>query len=671
MKLDVKDLTLEQKLKLLTGKDYWQLDNASGKMPRFFMADGPNGLRKIKEVDGLAQIGTKTDTVTATAMPSLSNVANTWNVEMSRLDAQTIADECIENDVQVLLAPGVNMKRTPLCGRNFEYFSEDPYFAGVMATAYVEGAQDKGVGACLKHYCVNNREAYRFHQSSEVDERTLREIYLPAFEMALKAKPWMVMCSYNPVNGVFLSENKYLLTDVLKGELGFDGVVVSDWGANTSRYKTLLAGLDLEMPFNKNAFDNLKNAYDKGLITEEDVDKAVTNILNMVEKSQKAKAIRKVEWNKQERHQNALKIAKEGVVLLKNQGVLPLTSGKVLVGTPNGFAPLSTGRGSAKVETEYASKPLIQLLKEINGDKVDYDWAVILETIYQQGVESDTILICANSCNEGEGGDRESILVDWRSIDVIKKVAPLREVGKKIVVLVYAGSAIDMSEWIDSVDAVVYCGFGGEVANEAVAEILTGKTVPSGKLAETFPLNLESTYCGAYRGDGYVEEYADRVFVGYRYYEKYKKEVLFPFGHGLSYATFEYSNLKVEKISETEYNVSYDITNKSSIDAKEVSQLYVRDFNAMVVRPVKELKGFSKDLIKAGETKTISLKLDERAFAYYSPIYKKWHVENGAFEIMIGASSQDIKLSKIIKIDLPDHTQNTQEIVVMHAEAEF
>ncbi len=663
MELTVKDFTLEQKLKLLTGKDFWQLDNSNEKMPRFFMADGPNGLRKIIEVDGKAFSSSKSGTVSATAMPSLSTVANSWNLEMSRLDAQVIADECVENNVQLLLAPGVNIKRSPLCGRNFEYFSEDPFLSGSFGSAYVEGLQNKGVGACVKHYCGNNREVYRCEQSSEIDERTLREIYLKAFEMTMNAKPWMTMCSYNPVNGVFLSENKYLLTDVLRGELGFDGVVVSDWGANTSRYKALKAGLDLEMPFKPHSYDNLKNAYDKGLITEEEIDRSVQNLLNMVEKSQQAKAIRKVEWSREQRHQKAVEIAKEGIVLLKNDGALPLTSGKVLVGTPNGFVPKSFGSGSAKVKTDYEITPLWQLLTQMNGDKVKYDWAGDLRTIYKQGIDADTILVAVVGEDDGEGYDRQGIKLTWRSVDVVKKASELRKIGKKVVVLVYAGSAIDMSEWIDDVDAVVYSGYGGEAHEEALAEMLIGKSVPSGKLAETFPLNIESTYCGTDRSDGFVEEYNDRVFVGYRYYEKYNIPVLFPFGYGLSYATFEYSNLKVEKLGETEYTVSYDITNTSKIDAKEVSQVYVKDLNAMVARPIKELKGFSKDLIKAGETKTVTVKLDASAFAYYSTVYKKWHVENGAFEIMVGASSQDIKLSKLIKIELPDETQNTQSIV--------
>jgi beta-glucosidase len=284
------------------------------------MADGPNGLRKIKEVEGQAHSGSKTGTVTATAMPTLSLVATTWNEDLAKLDSATIADECIENDVQVLLAPGVNIKRTPLNGRNFEYISEDPILAGRMAKAYIEGAQEKGVGTSLKHYCANNRESYRFDQSSEVDERTLREIYLLPFEIATKANPWTVMCSYNPINGVFASENKYLLKDVLRDEFGFDGVIVSDWGAVTQRYKSLLASLDLQMPYHKDSFDNLKQALDKGLITEEDIDASVNRILELVEKSQKAKQIRKVEWTKQQRHQNGVEIAKEGIVKAINAG---------------------------------------------------------------------------------------------------------------------------------------------------------------------------------------------------------------------------------------------------------------------------------------------------------------------------------------------------------------
>lgn len=663
MAIDIKCLTLEEKLKLLTGKDFWQLDNTSGQIPRFFLSDGPNGLRKYTEDSKRCGGNAEDEIVKATAMPTLSMVASTWNPELATLDSATIAEDCIENNVQVLLAPGVNIKRTPLNGRNFEYVSEDPLLAGIMGKAYIEGAQNKGVGTSLKHYCVNNRERYRFDQSSELDERTLREIYLLPFEISVKAKPWTVMCSYNPINGVFASENKYLLKDVLRDEFGYDGVIVSDWGAVTSRYKCLKASLDLQMPFHKDSYDNLVNALEKGYITEKDVDESVQRILDMVEKAEKDKSKRKLEWTKAERHENGVKIAKEGVVLLKNNNALPITNGKAIICTPNGFAPYSAGSGSAQVQTEYTPKALWQLLQQENGDKVEYDWAGYLRDAYEKGIFADTIVICVNGEDEGEGYDRERIKINLRSKHVIEKVAPLREMGKKVVVLVYAGSAIDMSEWIDDVDAVVFCGLGGECINEALAPILTGKISPSGKLAETFPISLEDTYCGEYTGDGYVEEYSDRVFVGYRYYEKYGKQVMFPFGHGLSYANFEYSNLQLEKLGETEYNVTFDITNKSNIDGKEVAQVYVKDYNSMVARPEKELKGFKKVLVKAGETVKVSIPLEYRSFAYYSPVYKKWHVENGAFEIMVGASSQDIKLSKTIKVELPEDSQNTQWIV--------
>ena len=483
MAIDIKSLTLEEKLRLLTGEDFWRLYNANGKVPRFFMADGPNGLRKINEDTDFVGSGVESNTVKATAMPSLSTVANTWDTELAYLDSATIADECIENKVDVLLAPGVNIKRTPLCGRNFEYFSEDPYLAGKLAYSYVLGAQDKGVGTSVKHFCMNNRECARTEQSSEVDERTLREIYTLAFEMSIKAKPWLVMCSYNAINGVFASENRPLLHDLLRNEFGFDGVVVSDWGAVTTREKCLKAGLDLQMPFNKTSYDNLMNALESGYITEQDVDVSVQRILDMVEKAEKASNIRKVEWTKAERHANALKIAKDGIVLLKNDGVLPLTKGKVLVGTPNGFKPVCCGTGSAKVETDYVTKPLWQLLTEINGDKVSYDWAGYSRTIYEQGVNADTILVCVNGADEGESYDRETLKINERSLESILRACELRRLGKKVVVLVYAGSAIDMSEWIDLVDGVVFCGFGGESTDEAVASVLTGQTCPSGKLS--------------------------------------------------------------------------------------------------------------------------------------------------------------------------------------------
>ncbi|MBQ4268832.1 MAG: glycosyl hydrolase, partial [Clostridia bacterium] len=360
MKLDIKTLTLDEKLQLLTGKDFWRLETANGKLPEIFLADGPHGLR-MQDVTKEGQ-----PTIPATAMPPLSSLANTWNVELAYLQGATIADDCLENNADVLLAPGVNIKRTPLCGRNFEYFSEDPFLAGMMAKAYIEGVQSKGIGTSLKHFYANNREYDRLYQTSEVDERTAREIYLPAFETALEADPWTVMCSYNPINGIWASENKAALDDLLRKEFGFTGLIVSDWEAVHCGWRAVKATLDLRMPYHKNAYDELKKGYDNGWITEAEIDARVEKILVLMEKAQNKQS---VTTTKEQRHENALAIAREGVVLLKNEGgILPLKGGNIVVEgafkEDQGFG----GGGSAYVTTLYKTESLHTLLAARMGE---------------------------------------------------------------------------------------------------------------------------------------------------------------------------------------------------------------------------------------------------------------------------------------------------------------
>lgn len=658
MKYDVKNFTLEEKLKLLTGKDQWSVYNADGKVKDVIMCDGPHGAKAKLNENASENI----------AMPNLAMLANSWSKDAAYLDGKILADKCVDNGMDVLLAPGVNVKRTPLCGRNFEYFSEDPYLTGELAKSYVCGLQDKGIGATVKHYCCNNREFDRNYQSSEVDERTLREIYLPAFEKTLEAKPWAVMCSYNPINGVYASENKYLLDDVLRKELGFDGLIVSDWAAVHSEFRRIRAGLDLRMPYSPDSFNDLKAAYDKGLITDEQIDACVTRILELVEKTENDK--KKVEYTVEERYANAVSIAQESIVLLKNEdGILPLKSGKILVSGNYALTPPVGGGGSSRVWTEFKHKPLDELLSEkLDGKatvKYTSDTKVLpigemrnVRSAFVAAYDSDAVVLCVGDDDtiEREDYDRESIRLTKRQEEFIKNTA---KANKNVIVVLYSGSAIDMSEWVDDVKAVVYAGFLGNAANDAVANVLTGEAVPSGKLAETFPWSLEDTYTGEETGDGFAERYTDGVFVGYRYYEKVGIPVMFPFGHGLSYADFTYGNLKIKKNGETDYEVSYDITNNSDYAAKEVSQLYVKDVFSMVSRPEKELKGFSKDEIGAHETKTITLKLDFRSFAFFNTSLRRWHVENGAFEISVGASSRDIRLCGRIDIDLPEETQQT------------
>ena len=656
MKYDLKQFTLDEKIKLLCGVDGWHTYDANGKLPSLHLSDGPNGLRKVDE---------NNKTVKATAMPNISTLANTWSTECAYLDGSTIADDCIDNKVDVLLAPGVNIKRTPLCGRNFEYFSEDPYLAGTLAKEYIKGVQDKNIGTSLKHYLANNCETERLHQCSEIDERTLREIYLPAFEKAVEAQPYTVMCSYNLINGIYAAENKKYLNDYLRKEFGFKGLIMSDWGAYRSAYKSVNATLDLVMPYCERHLNNLKMGLEKGYITEEQIDFCAQNVLNLIEKCQ---AEKKTTTTKEQRHENAVKIAEEGIVLLKNNGTLPLKSGKVIIGGACAIDPVLGGGGSAFVETDYQQKNLADLLQKDMGDdsSVEYIHATVWangninrsKAIAQSAYHADSVILCVSTdpATESEGFDRKNIKLCPTHESFILNTA---KHNKNTIVVVYAGSAIDMSAWINEVSAVVLAGYSGEGVNEALSKILSGKTSPSGKLNETYPLSLEDCPVKPNKAQP-VERYSEGVFVGYRYYDTFGVPVLFPFGHGLSYATFEYSNLSVTKTGDTDFEVSYDITNTSSVDAKEVSQLYVKEVFPTVSRPEKELKGFSKDLILAGETKKVTLKLNYRSFAFFSPVLDKWQVENGDFEIMIGSSVSDIKLKARIQLELDEKDQFSQ-----------
>ena len=659
---DIGQLTLEEKIALLTGANEWQTSSADGKLPQVFLSDGPNGLQMFRE--GAAQ--------SATSMPALSLVAQTWDKSLAYLDGETIANDAVENGADVLLAPGVNIKRTPLNGRNFEYFSEDPYLAGVLAREFIKGVQSRGIGACLKHFCANNREKGRRVQTSEIDERALHEIYYRPFEIALEAEPWTVMCAYNPVNGVYASENKKLLKGVLREEFGFKGLIVSDWDSVQNSYKAIRATLDLIMPYNEKTLENVKEALEKGLLTREEIDERVENVLRLLEKIQKAN--KQINATKQERHQNAVKIAKGGITLLKNENsILPLKDGgNYLVVGDLSRTPLG-GLGSAYVKTDYVQKSVAELLGEkLPQSSVDYDpgacacasWAggnrVKLEyakRVYTEAYEKDAVIVFVGGDTESESFDRSHIRLKKEYEELLRNLSRYND---NLIVVVNAASAIDMKDWIDGVKAVVYEGFAGEGTNEALSSILVGETNPSGKLAETFPLDLKDTFTGEDTGDGLVEWYRDGIFVGYRYYEKCKKEVLFPFGYGLSYSQFRYDDLEIEQTGACDFTVSYRITNLSERAGAEISQVYVRDVFSMVIRPEKELKGFEKTFLKAGETKRVSVRLDFRSFAYYNTALEKWHLENGAFLVLVGASSKDVRLTGRINISLDEDGQQSQ-----------
>ena len=686
MKYDLKSLTISEKLELLVGADVWHTSDAGGKLPSLAIHDGPHGLRRTAPFDSEeihpASRGQDLGTIPCTAMPTISSLSYTWNPELAYLDGEVIADECVEHNVDVILAPGVNIKRSPLCGRNFEYFSEDPYLAGIMGKSFIEGAQSRGVGTSLKHFCLNNAEQDRICSSSEADERTIREIYLPAFERALEAKPWTVMCSHNQINGIWASENRRYLNGILRGEFGFDGLIMSDWDATHDSIRAVKASLDLTMSYRQCHVENLKLAYERGELTEGEIDECVGRILDLIDKTEtRAKSPK---YTDAERHAAAVKIAEESIVLLKNNNnTLPLKGGKLLVTGDMVKNPSIGGGGSAHVYPKQEPVNLANEIKanldsaELLGNSPNYSREVVtapltitgINYIASEATRADSIILCiGNDQNlESECFDRTSIRL---APHLEKAIHILAKANKNIIVVLYAGSAIDMTPWIDEVAAVVLAGFGGEGINEAVAKVLCGKVSPSGKLTETYPLCLEDTPSIATRTpstdkifsalqNSLVEKYTEGIFVGYRYYDTAEKEVLFPFGHGLSYADFRYTGLSIEQKGDTNFTVSFSVTNISDIPAKETVQLYVSDVISAVERPKKELKGFKKITLAPGESKQVELDLDYRSFAYYNVSLGDWHVENGDFDILVGSSSRDIRLTERITVELPRVKQYT------------
>ncbi len=656
----VSQMTLEEKAEMCSGSDFWhtraieRLD-----VPAVMVTDGPCGLRKqAGETDHLGLNAS----VAAVSYPTGSCVACSFDRELIRESGEALGDECQAEDVAVLLGPAVNIKRSPLCGRNFEYFSEDPYVAGELAAAYIKGVQSKHIGTSLKHFAANSQEHRRMTSSSEVDERTLREIYLPAFETAVKeAKPWTVMCSYNRLNGVYASENHRLLTEILRDEWGFDGAVVSDWGAVNERPKGVAAGLDLEMPGPGTAnTQKIMQAVKDGSLSEKDLDTAVERVLHFVDEYLTHRRP-DTKFDYEGHHEKARQMADESLVLLKNEeGILPLSKEKK-VAFIGRFAelPRFQGGGSSHVN----SFKVTGALEAAQGLHVSYapGWS-------ENGMESDEKLAVeaveaakAADCAvlfiglpevlESEGFDRKTMRLPECQEKLVTEIA---KVQPNTVVVVHCGSAIEMP-WIDSAKAVIYAYLGGEAVGSAEVDILFGDINPSGKLAETFPLRLEDNPSYLYYfGEGDRTEYREGVFVGYRYYDKKNLPVLFPFGYGLSYTQFAYSDLKLdrENIKDTEtLHVSVKVKNTGNRAGKEIVQLYVQDDESSVIRPVRELKGFEKVSLAPGEEKTVEFALDKRAFAFYDVNLADWRVETGSFTVYIGKSSRDLALSAQVKVE--------------------
>lgn len=671
--MDVKNLvsqmTLEEKAGMLSGLNMWYLKGVERLgIPSVMVTDGPHGLRK--QAGAGDHLGLN-ESVVSICFPTAASLASTFDRELVGKVGEALGDECQAENVSVILGPGANIKRSPLCGRNFEYFSEDPYVAGEMATAHINGVQSKNVGTSLKHYCVNNQETLRMSVDTIVDERTLREIYLAGFETAVKkAQPWTVMGSYNRINGVYGCENPHTLTEILRNDWGFEGYVMTDWGALNDKIASIKAGLDLQMPGGNASFDQeLVDGVKNGLVEEALLDQCCERILNITYRyleNRKENAVFEYEAH----HALARKVETEGAVLLKNEGVLPIASGKkvALIGK---FAaePHYQGGGSSHINS-WKVDGAVEAFKEYDGEVVyaqgyitekdEADCALVNEAV-EAAKSADVAIVFAGMPEgfESEGFDRKHLYLPGCQNELIDAVA---DANPNTVVILHNSSAV-MMPWLEKVSAVIEAYLGGEAVGGAMFDIVTGKVNPSGKLAETFPLCIEDTpaYLNfpGYKG---VVEYKEGIFVGYRYYDARKMDVLFPFGHGLSYTTFEYSDLEIEKsaIKDDEtVNVSFKVTNTGKVAGKEIAQLYVAHKDSSVARAPRELKGFEKVELQPGETKKITITLDKRSFAYYDADANDWVVEDKTYGIEVGASSRDIRLTGEIAVSPVKGTYKT------------
>ncbi len=660
----IKDLvaamTLEEKAGLCSGGDFWHTKAVERLgIPDIMVSDGPHGLRK-QDLEG-DHLGVN-DSISAVCFPAGCGAATSFNRELIQSMGEALGDECQSENVAVILGPAVNIKRSPLCGRNFEYYSEDPYLASEIAAAHINGVQSRNVGTSIKHFMANNQETRRMSVNALIDERALHEIYLSTFENAIKkSKPWTVMSSYNKVNGPYVGENRQLMTDFLRDECGFDGLVMSDWGAVGDRVAGLEAGLDLEMPTSKGVRDRLiVEAVKTGAIDESVVDTACERILGIVYRAvENHNPSARTDWD--DEHEKARKIAEETIVLLKNDdNILPLKAGNDIAFIGKyAQKPRFQGGGSSHINCIKVTSVLDEVKAQgISGvtyaQGFDDEEDVVDEALEAEAIRAakaaDVAVIFAGlpDAFESEGFDRSHMRMPDCQNHLISEIA---KVQPNVVVVLHNGSPVEMP-WLDEVKGVVESYLGGEAVGGAQCDILFGKVNPSAKLAETFPYKLEdnpSFLTGFGSGDEVV--YSEGIFVGYRYYDKKKMPVMFPFGYGLSYTTFEYSNMKVsDKIMDDSktLTVKLDVTNSGTVAGKEIVQLYVADLESTAIRPVKELKNFEKVYLEPGETKTVTMTLDKRAFAYYEPRIKDWYVEGGEFEIMAGKSSRDIVLGEKI-----------------------
>jgi len=642
-------LTLEEKAALLSGKTVWQTrDIPRFKIPSVFLSDGPHGIRR--QAGSGDHLGLNAS-LKATCFPAAAAIANSWDPELGEEIGKALGEEAAAQNVNIVLGPGLNMKRSPLCGRNFEYFAEDPYLAGKMAAAYIRGIQSQGVYACPKHFAVNSQEQRRMAMNAVVDERTLREIYLTGFEIAVReGKAKAIMTSYNEVNGEYANENKKLLLDILRKEWGFDGLVVTDWGGSNDHVKGVMCQSDLEMPApGLDSARELVTAVNEGRLSMKDIDLCVDHVLDAVlDLKQKAEEKKSV-FDEKAHHALARKAAAESAVLLKNEdNILPLKPGTriALIGD-FAFVPRYQGTGSSMVNP-FNVESMDQLIDEYDlqviGKAHGYTRngepdADLKKEALEAAAGADVVLYCfgLDEISESEGKDREHMRLPQNQLWLLNELV---KVNKNMVGILSAGSSIEMP-WQYDLKAILHSYLGGEAGAGAILDILTGKINPSGRLAETYPLRYEDTPAFQYYpASERTSEYREGPFMGYRYYDTSMVLFRYPFGYGLSYTEFAYSALEVD-----EKGVQLTVTNVGERDGAEVVQLYVGFPDSVVFRPQKELKGFQKVFLKAGESKRVHIPFDDKTFRYWNVKTGQWEIEEGEYLLMVGASVSDIRLS--------------------------
>ena len=650
----LKELTLEEKCALLSGAETFKTRGMPEHgIPQIWLSDGPHGLRKqAGESDHLGL----NPSVPATCFPTASAVANSWDAALGEEIGAALGEEAAAQEVSVVLGPGLNMKRNPLCGRSFEYFSEDPYLAGKLAAGYIRGIQSKGVAACPKHFAVNSQETRRMASDSIVDERTLREIYLTGFEIAVKeGHPRSIMSSYNLVNGTYANENKHLLMEILRGEWGFDGAVITDWGGSNDHALGVKNGSTLEMPApGGDSVRELLAAVESGKISESDIDARLSELLPLVFDTKAALDAAPREFDAAAHHALARRAAAESLVLLKNEGsLLPLAAGsKVAVIGDFAKNPRYQGAGSSMVNSTQVDVLLDKLIdSELNviGYQQGFDRhgkpdAALQKSACELATQADTVILCMglDEIAESEGLDRSNLRLAQNQVELLQAVAA---VNPKIVVVLYSGSVVE-TPWLDNCQALLYAALGGQAGGGAVADALTGKVNPCGKLAETWPLTYADVPSAAdFATRRKTVEYREGLYIGYRYFTTAEKAVRFPFGYGMSYTTFAYSDMAAD-----EQGGSLTVTNTGSVAGTEIVQLYIAKKNSELFRPAKELKGFARVTLAPGEKQRITIMLDDKAFRFWNVKANRWEIEGGEYELLVGASVEDIRLCEKISV---------------------